>query len=519
MFLFQPFQLDCIETTKKETFCNMWHIYALSSVLQCPIRSIYPDCNRYIRPLLNRVVSPRIQPTSTKAVLHVMWTRTTQMTPSQWTPNHFVPCILVDTVHSSSNTICQSSPHQTTQAATSDHLRQKSISLHSPCESQPIIYSKKSVQIPDVSTFLLRQAKAAKQKNVKHFTIIYQTFNNVSFKAHYHLHLLQQPLPSPSLATTSSSKVHNHFVPPILVDTVHSSSNTICQSCPHQTTQAATSDQKSNSLQPHCESKSSKKSVQIPDVSTILLRQAKAAKQKNVSISQFTKHSTMSTLSTLSFASTSPSPSLAATSSSKVYNLTPSYDSDSYCDSDSYYDSDSDISEQDTPTPSDPFMLDSDTTKPLASDTSIPLDESQPMESDLDLQALPFPHLSHSWYGKEQKFYRDVKRDSIRRKNKAEKNARGELISLNRSQVTGTLEENIQALQNLVISFSTTSQRKAHYSAIYQTGKYIVDSGSFVKTQQAGAVYAAFKGIAPNRTSCEYYEIFCQYLNLIQSLH
>ena len=82
----QVFIFDCLETTKDCTYCNMWHIHALSSVIRRPIRSVYPDYNQYIRPLLNRLIAPReweegsINPHN--ASLIVMWTRY-QPLPSQ----------------------------------------------------------------------------------------------------------------------------------------------------------------------------------------------------------------------------------------------------------------------------------------------------------------------------------------------------------------------------------------------------------------------------------------------------
>lgn len=35
-------------------------MYALFNVLRCPIQSVYPEYNHYIRPLMNRVVFPKM---------------------------------------------------------------------------------------------------------------------------------------------------------------------------------------------------------------------------------------------------------------------------------------------------------------------------------------------------------------------------------------------------------------------------------------------------------------------------
>lgn len=56
------------------SFANMWHIYALSSVLQCNIYSVYPMYNLKIRPYFNRLIRPRIWLKDTEvATLHIMW--------------------------------------------------------------------------------------------------------------------------------------------------------------------------------------------------------------------------------------------------------------------------------------------------------------------------------------------------------------------------------------------------------------------------------------------------------------
>ncbi len=72
----ETFILDCLNTTKAGTYCNMWHIHALASVLRSPIRSVYPDYNQYIRPLLNKTVTPREGGSIAThyGTLHIMWT-------------------------------------------------------------------------------------------------------------------------------------------------------------------------------------------------------------------------------------------------------------------------------------------------------------------------------------------------------------------------------------------------------------------------------------------------------------
>ena len=89
----QMYMLECIDATKLDTYCSMWHIYALSSVLKCPIFSVYPEKNPYVRQFNHKVVQPRVAASSSKQPLHIMWTRTTPAMTDNWSPNHFVPCI------------------------------------------------------------------------------------------------------------------------------------------------------------------------------------------------------------------------------------------------------------------------------------------------------------------------------------------------------------------------------------------------------------------------------------------
>lgn len=52
------FMIDSVETTKIGTYSNIWHVYALPSVLGSAIRSAYPEYNLRIRPLFNKVIQP-----------------------------------------------------------------------------------------------------------------------------------------------------------------------------------------------------------------------------------------------------------------------------------------------------------------------------------------------------------------------------------------------------------------------------------------------------------------------------
>lgn len=75
------------------SYANMWHVYALSSVLQFNIYSIYPMFNLKIRPYFNRVIRPRTWPKDCEPLtLHVMWSGELQ-SESLFRPNHFVALV------------------------------------------------------------------------------------------------------------------------------------------------------------------------------------------------------------------------------------------------------------------------------------------------------------------------------------------------------------------------------------------------------------------------------------------
>ncbi|XP_053141584.1 vertnin [Hemicordylus capensis] len=66
------FDADIKATCFPGTYANMWHLYALASVLQSNIYSIYPMSNLKIRPYFNRLIRPR-QCGSQVSTLHIMW--------------------------------------------------------------------------------------------------------------------------------------------------------------------------------------------------------------------------------------------------------------------------------------------------------------------------------------------------------------------------------------------------------------------------------------------------------------
>lgn len=75
------------------SYANMWHVYALSSVLRFNIYSIYPMFNLKIRPYFNRVIRPRTWPGDSQLqTIHIMWSGVLH-SRSLFRPNHFVALV------------------------------------------------------------------------------------------------------------------------------------------------------------------------------------------------------------------------------------------------------------------------------------------------------------------------------------------------------------------------------------------------------------------------------------------
>ena len=88
------------EILQEDTYSGIWQVFALASVLGCPVCSVYPrKGNPSVRADLNRRILPRAQ-TSNREV-YIMWTSVrTDQTSEHWVPNHFVPLLPIGPVDS-----------------------------------------------------------------------------------------------------------------------------------------------------------------------------------------------------------------------------------------------------------------------------------------------------------------------------------------------------------------------------------------------------------------------------------
>jgi len=87
------YEQEVINITKKKVFMGIWQMHSLSSVLQMPLFSVYPELgNPIVRSHLNRTIEPREKSTEYRG--RILWTTTrTDMTKNNWVPNHFVPVL------------------------------------------------------------------------------------------------------------------------------------------------------------------------------------------------------------------------------------------------------------------------------------------------------------------------------------------------------------------------------------------------------------------------------------------
>ncbi|KAM4853230.1 vertnin [Thomomys bottae] len=90
------FDADVKATCFPGSFSNVWHLYALASVLQRNVYSIYPMRNLKIRPYFNRVIRPR-RCGHMPATLHIMWAGQ-PLTNHLFRHQYFVPVVGLEEV-------------------------------------------------------------------------------------------------------------------------------------------------------------------------------------------------------------------------------------------------------------------------------------------------------------------------------------------------------------------------------------------------------------------------------------
>ncbi|XP_060601076.1 vertnin-like [Ruditapes philippinarum] len=92
------FRKEVLSLTQNKSFMGIWQMFALSSVLGAPIKSVYPNKgNPKVREDLNRLILPRSAAKFKQ--IYILWTNTRDDIPAvHWTPNHFVPLLTFEGV-------------------------------------------------------------------------------------------------------------------------------------------------------------------------------------------------------------------------------------------------------------------------------------------------------------------------------------------------------------------------------------------------------------------------------------
>lgn len=94
------FDADVKATCFPTSFSNVWHLYALASILERNIYSIYPMRNVKIRPYFNRVIMPR-RSTHVTSMLHIMWAGQ-PLTSHLFRHQYFAPVVGLEEVEADS---------------------------------------------------------------------------------------------------------------------------------------------------------------------------------------------------------------------------------------------------------------------------------------------------------------------------------------------------------------------------------------------------------------------------------
>ncbi|XP_071122434.1 uncharacterized protein [Mytilus edulis] len=87
------FRKEVLDITKINSFMGIWQLFAIASVLNSRVISVYPQLGSpVVRKDLNRLIMPRN--INHEDTIKIMWSSTRQdLTMQHWIPNHFVPLL------------------------------------------------------------------------------------------------------------------------------------------------------------------------------------------------------------------------------------------------------------------------------------------------------------------------------------------------------------------------------------------------------------------------------------------
>ena len=119
------YDVGVLKTIKSGNYSNMWHMYALSNLIGCPISSLYPMVVTSLidRQYMNVTITPTVQQSTSEVV--ILWTHISNTNLKGWSPNHFVP-LVPETSNTASPAVGKSSgPVQDSKCSPPPKKRQK----------------------------------------------------------------------------------------------------------------------------------------------------------------------------------------------------------------------------------------------------------------------------------------------------------------------------------------------------------------------------------------------------------
>ena len=129
---------------------------------------------------------------------------------------------------------------------------------------------------------------------------------------------------------------------------------------------------------------------------------------------------------------------------------------------------------------------------------------------------LPFPLLPYEWYLKQGKLYLANQKRSQHRKNTPIHQSKN-FASLNRSNVLGTIQDNIRQLKdsNELLQKQKCYCKMKHLEKCIEVGEYIIQNGPIIATQDIVDVYYSSKEHV-RMSSTIMYETLSKHFNIIQ---
>ena len=484
------FELDCMETPVTGTYSTMWHVHALSSVLKLTIHSVYPNVNCRIRTAFHKVVAPREECSSNifKHDFIIMWTSTSKASGTIWSPNRFVPCIRY--TNSFQVTTAQAEKKQTKALnSNSDKISIKKVAL---------------VQNTQTPVSKCIASVCAGQPSVKQFFPTMQVANES---------LGQKNKTQPKCDTSNSAMCKTLCIPSIQAIAAHKSA-AFTTTCKHQTLTAPLLSSTNNSL-----INFTTKLMPINALSTdsdfacdihdhpLEQNVEIGAGKKIVEVEDYFQCNEADEYDVESKQSSEMEQDLEM--EAKTMEV----------DEDCLHDEADEYVKYDVETEQSSNMNDGDTeiehNSSISSVMTCAEKDTEKLEFCENDKILPFPLLLVSWYFKQGKLFFANRARSTLHQQAAVVQDGAQLISVRRSKVTGSIEDNLSNLEHK-INLVKSVKKSGYMMKCLDVGKYILEHGPLVATQEAVKVYNEHELEHVRIDSSELYDILSKHLKVVQ---